>query len=510
MVRDCLGGIGGEFTDDNERFPSDARRIKLNRFTPNAFRRTNNFSAMKTRHCKIKPLQNRRLQLTVVLQMAAAVTLQAQSPSADSFNPGPGSGWPSTSVSCLAVQPDGKILVGGRFNQIGGLGRTNIARLYSSGMADTNFSPTVIGGFASAEVKCLAVQTNGQIVVGGSFAALGGQIRKNIGRLNADGSVDMTFNPGIDGGPVKTLAVQNDGKILLSGGFFTVGGLSRRFIARLNSDGTVDTNFNAQANNLVSYVVPQPDGQILVGGDFTKIGGQFRTNMSRLNADGTLDSSFNPALVGTVYPRLVLSDQRIIVDGVFSCSSEPTAYNVALLNANGSVNSCPGSGGSGGASPCISSASIAVQADGKILLAGSFTNLWGQPRKYMARLNASGTLDTNFTAGADFLVQALAVQADGKILVGGSFSALAGVNRSCIGRLNSTNSFAIQTLEFENSRLAGTPGKSAPIARANFGRFAGSSSVNLKPEHTIAPNPLRFAQLSENCASQVDLLQSNR
>jgi hypothetical protein len=84
-----------------------------------------------------------------------------------------------------------------------------------------------------------------------------------------------------------------------------------------------------------------------------------------------------------------------------------------------------------------------LQPDGKILLAGAFTNLWGQQRKYLARLNANCTLDTNFTAGADFLVQTLAVQADGKILVGGSFSALAGVNRSCIGRLNSTNSLAI-------------------------------------------------------------------
>src|ERR1041384_475658 len=121
----------------------------------------------------------------LALQLTLALTSLAQSVSVDSFNPSPGNGWPSTSVSCLAVQPDGKILVGGRFNQIGGQGRTNLARLYSNGMADTNFSPTAIGGFSPAEVKCLAVQTNGQIVVGGSFAALGGQIRKNIGRLNA-------------------------------------------------------------------------------------------------------------------------------------------------------------------------------------------------------------------------------------------------------------------------------------------------------------------------------------
>lgn len=350
----------------------------------------------------------------------------------------------------------------GSFTQIGGQARTNIARLYPDGTVETNFHPTVIGGFPAAEVKCLAVQTNGQILVGGNFSALGGQIRKNIGRLNADGTVDATFNPGADGGPVKVLSVEPDGKILLSGSFFTVGGMSRRFVAQLNSDGTVDTNFNARANGSVLYLVPQADGKILLGGSFTQIGGQSRTNNARLNPDGTLDFSFNPALSGTFYPRAIQPDGKILVDGSFTCSGGSTTYSLARLNQDGSVDLCGGSGGSGGSGSCGSIASVALQTDGKILLAGGFTNLWGQPNGYLARLNADGTVDTNFTAGADSFVRALAVQSDGKILVGGDFSVLAGRSRAHLGRLSDTNTLAAQSLRFDNSTLSWTRGGNGP------------------------------------------------
>jgi uncharacterized delta-60 repeat protein len=364
--------------------------------------------------------------LVLALQLATALILRAQSASVDSFNPSPSGGSPRTCVSSLAVQPDGQVLVGGIFTQIAGVGRTNLARLCPDGTVETNFHPVVLGGISPAEVKCLAIQTNGQILVGGSFSALGGQLRKNIGRLNPDGSVDMTFNPGTDIRPVKTIAVQPDGKILLGGSFFTVGGLSRRFVARLNSDGTGDTNFNARVNNPILYVVPQADGKILVGGGFTSIGGQNRTNIARLNSDGTVDFSFNPALSGSVFPRAVQPDGKIIVDGAFTCSGGGTS-SLARLNQDGSVDTCSGSGGSGGG-PCLIGGPIGLQADGKIVLGGGSTN-------YLARINPNGTSDTNFTAGADSAVRALAIQPDGKILVGGDFSVLAGVNRSFVGRL---------------------------------------------------------------------------
>src|SRR6266498_407490 len=145
---------------------------------------------MKIIHSAKSHVGSRCLQLAAILQIAIAADLQAQSPSADSFNPSP-SNDTGTSISAFAIQPDGKIIVGGRFNKIGGLGRTNIARLYPDGTVETNFHPTVYG--ISPEVRCVAIQTNGQILVGGSFSTLAGTNRSNIGRLNSDGTVDTNF-----------------------------------------------------------------------------------------------------------------------------------------------------------------------------------------------------------------------------------------------------------------------------------------------------------------------------
>lgn len=396
--------------------------------------------------------------VAVALQLALAATLRAQSPSADSFNPSPSS-FQGATVSAFAIQPDGKILIGGSFTQIGGQNRTNIARLFPDGTVETNFHPVVLG-IGSATINCIALQTNGQILVGGNFTTLSGQSRHNIARLNADGSVDMTFNPGTDVGPVRGLAVLPNGTILMSGNFSLVGGsFIRQSIARLNTDGTVDTNFNARVSGSVLYVVPQADGKILAGGSFTKIGGQNCTNFARLNSDGTLDLSFNPAVAGTVYPHAVQPDGKIIVDVGAS-----GATHVMRLNSDGSVDptfTVP--------PYCNSVGSAGLQADGKILVTGGFTTFWGQPRNYLTRLNPDGTLDTNFTAGADALVLALAIQPDGKILIGGLFSGLAGANRFSVGRLNNTNAVLPQNLKFENSTLTWTRGASGPeIWRASF------------------------------------------
>lgn len=403
-------------------------------------------------------LIGRWLRFAVAFQLTAAAALRAQSPSADAFNPGPFNGVQGASVSAFAIQPDGKIIVGGKFVQIGGLGRTNIARLYSDGTVETNFHPTVFG--ISPEVKCVAIQTNGQIVVGGSFSSLAGLTRGAIGRLNADGTPDTNFNAGLfSTDTVRSLAVLADGKILMSGTFVMVGGQTRLYIARLNSNGTVDTNFNAHAGGTVSYVVPQADGKVLVGGSFTQLGGQSCTNFGRLNTNGTLDLSFNSAVSGTVYPHAVQPDGKTIVDVGGS-----GATHVMRLNADGSVDPTF-------AIPpyCDSIGSVGLQADGKILVTGGFTSFWAQPRSYLARLNANGTLDTDFTAGADYLALALAIQLDGKTLVGGLFSVLAGASRSSVGRLNNTIPLPLQSLKFENSTLTWTRGGSGPeIWRASF------------------------------------------
>jgi len=169
------------------------------------------------------------------------------------------------------------------FTMLGGQYRNYIGRLNADGTLDTSFNPGAGGAFV--HVDSLAVQADGKILVGGLFGTLAGQSRFNIGRLNADGTLDTRFNPGADS-IVHSLAMQADGKILVGGYFTTLGGQSRNYIGRLNADGTLDTSFNPGAGSYVESVAVQADGKILVGGGFTTLAGQSRTNLGRLYNSG--------------------------------------------------------------------------------------------------------------------------------------------------------------------------------------------------------------------------------
>jgi uncharacterized delta-60 repeat protein len=148
-------------------------------------------------------------------------------------------------------------------------------------------------------VNALALQPDGKIVVGGSFTALGAQTRNYIGRLNADGTLDTGFNPGASGvcAPyVYALAVQADGKIIVGGGFTTLGGQTRNCLGRLNADGTLDSTFNTGVSRsiycpLVYSLGVTVDGKVLVGGPFTGLGGLDRGYMGRLNSTGPATQS---------------------------------------------------------------------------------------------------------------------------------------------------------------------------------------------------------------------------
>jgi len=281
-------------------------------------------------------------------------------------------------VRAFAIQPDGKIIVGGNFTLMGGQTRNRIARLNFDGTLDAAFNPN-----ANDQVTSLAIQADGKILVGGRFTAIGGQTRNRIARLNLDGTADATFNPNADS-EVQTLAVQSDGKILAGGFFNNIGGQSRKAIARLNPDGTLDTAFNANADNAVFAIAIQQDGKIIVGGFFTIIGSIQRNNVARLNSDGTLDSTFNPNANSTVFALAIQPDSRILVGGAFTMMGGLTRNRIARLNPDGTLDSAFNSS-VGGGSPVVRT--LAIQSDGKILLAGRFANVDGQTRSNIARLN---------------------------------------------------------------------------------------------------------------------------
>jgi len=346
----------------------------------------------------------------------------------------------SSAVLSVAVQSDGKVLIGGNFTTYNGTSRGYVARLNSDGSLDTGFLAT--GAGASSAVLSVAVQSDGKILIGGYFWTYNGTSRWNVARLNSDGSLDTGFlATGVGAnGDVDSVAVQSDGKVLIGGNFTTYNGTSRGRVARLNSDGSLDTTFatGVGADSGLSSVAVQSDGKILIGGWFSTYNGINVVRVARLNSDGSLDTTFTTgagANSSAVLSVAMQSDGKILIGGDFTAYNGTARGRVARLNSDGSLDTGFLATGVGANSYMYS---VAVQSDGKILIGGAFTTYNGINRGYVARLNSDGSLDTTFTtgAGANLAVNSVAVQSsDGKILIGGNFSTYNGTSRGFIARL---------------------------------------------------------------------------
>ncbi len=361
-----------------------------------------------------------------------------------SFNPAiSGNSGADGGILLSVLQPDGKVLIGGRFASYNGTARNRIARLNADGSLDATFNP---GTGASNTVWTLALQPDGKILIGGDFDSYNGTTRTGIARLNADGSLDATFNPGSGTSgavTVQRLALQPDGKILIGGYFESYNGTGRNHIARLNADGSLDAGFNhgTGANLTVLSLALQPDGKILIGGSFTGYNGTERIRIARLNADGSLDAGFNPGTGANsnVWTFAVQPDGKILIGGFFTSYNGTACNYIARLNADGSLDAGfnPGTGAN------FYVRTLALQPDGKILIGGQFITYNGTARNRIARLNADGSLDATFNpgTGAGDAVWALALQPDGNILIGGDFTSYNGTACNYIARILMNDNF---------------------------------------------------------------------
>jgi uncharacterized delta-60 repeat protein len=181
---------------------------------------------------------------------------------------------------------DGRLLIAGLFTHVEGIQRHGIARLNADGKLDLTFDP---GRGADAVIDDLVVQPDGRIIIGGDFTTFNGARRVRLARLMPNGALDPSFDPGRGpaGSPfghVYAIALQADGRIVIGGQFTEVGGVTRHHLARVNRNGTLDTTFDPDAGRwgIVRDLVIQPDGMILAAGDFTSIGGIPRRHIARI------------------------------------------------------------------------------------------------------------------------------------------------------------------------------------------------------------------------------------
>jgi uncharacterized delta-60 repeat protein len=372
-----------------------------------------------------------------------------------------------------AIQPDGKIVIGGAFTAVGGTPRTNLARLNADGSLDTGFAAIALNN----TVFTVALQPDGKVVAGGFFTTVNGQPRQGIARFNADGSVDTTFDAQ-SGGFVQSAVIQSDGKIVIGGNFTAIAGQPRSRIARLNPDGSLDSNFNPNAGGTsfpsVTGIIVQPDGIILLSGGFGTVGGVSFTGLARVNADGTIDKTFNNPLIDASVGTFALQpDGKILVVGSFANVGGQPRPLIARLNNDGTLDS--GFSATFVQAPPLSPflQSIVIQSDGKILVSGGFTGVNGQNVNSVVRLNPVGTVDTSFAVPpfSNFsTVSGITLQADGRLLLAGSFNTVGGQSRNRLARVTNTAP-AESNVSVTPTSILWTRGGTAPsLSRVTFER----------------------------------------
>ncbi|GAB2870695.1 delta-60 repeat domain-containing protein [Hymenobacter ruber] len=383
----------------------------------------------------------------------------------------------------IAVQADGRILVTGVLTLPNGNG--NMARLLADGAVDNSFSPpsTFATGYVYSYFGDAVIpQPNGKILVINTVSSTSGS---GLARLNSDGSVDASFQTGT--GPStrpQSLTLLASGSVLAAGSFMDFNGALDQTLVQLTSTGALDTSFQPliQLSGSVSSIVRQADGKLLVGGNFSEINGQTARKLARFNTNGSLDATFalSAPILSSVVRLALQPDGRLLVatpnlvqrylttgtlDNSFNAAAVAISrpINQILLQPDGRVLVGSNSGnnfsgnlwrlqadGSADASfaPTLSSGqflymqAMALQPNGKLLLAGHYIPSSGAAYRTVIRLNSTGTQDASFaqtpivTLSPTFGANELAVQADGKIVVGGQFTSVGGLSRSSIARLN--------------------------------------------------------------------------
>lgn len=309
-------------------------------------------------------------------------------------------------VKALAQQPaDGKLLIGGDYTSMNTSTRYGLVRLNLNGTEDTAFYTNLGSAFLeegqspplSGPVTAIAVQADGKIVVGGQWSEFNlDHTQHTLLRLNSDGTVDTAFQTNFLASTVSgqtfSIAIQPDAKIII-GGQLNWNGNIEFGIVRLNSDGTVDNAFQANLGTGFSnpgeavYVALQTDGKIVCGGQFTTFNGNARGKIARLNSDGTEDTAFAIAsglgftgVSDFVNSVTIQPDGKIVTTGINASydTSGVTAGLAARLNPDGTCDSAFGNGFPGGFN---SAGTGAVSTNSTTVVVGNFTLANGTTRK---------------------------------------------------------------------------------------------------------------------------------
>lgn len=356
-------------------------------------------------------------------------------------------------VGAVAMQPDGKLVIGGDFSEINGNPARNLARLNLNGTVDVAFTAAAP---AAGQVRALVLQPDGKVLVGGAFDYVAGQPLPALVRLLPSGAPDPAFAltpallptaPG-DESSVDHLALQPDGQVLASAHLRFVGSARTVLFPRFSASGQIDGTFRQQAaiDDAPFALLVQPDSKIVVSTGYS--GGLARTpSLLRLLPDGSIDPAFtNISYGGALVESMArYPDGRLLVGGYLdSLGMRPgvsgiPSSGVARLLANGTPDPTFESGLTPGYDNEITS--LLLQPNGRVLLGGAVLDAGASAYSALGRVLPNGGPDPGFdptdlpTDG----VAALALQPDGAIIVAGSFEKAGTQTRYCLIRLLDPN-----------------------------------------------------------------------
>ncbi|MFP9115115.1 hypothetical protein ACLI1A_14345 [Flavobacterium sp. RHBU_3] len=311
-------------------------------------------------------------------------------------------------------QPDGKLIIYGAFEKYHDIDSYKIVRINADKSIDMSFN---IGSALNNTVTAAALQSDGKIVITGYFTEYNGAPVANVIRLNSDGSLDTSFTNGTANSDVYKIKVQDDDKLMLCGAFTTFNGIAVKKVIRLNANGTLDSTFSlAVTYEAVSDIGIQVDGKIVVAGALNN------WQVKRFNANGSADSSFSVVGVDlTIRVLEILSDGKIFIGGVFHMVNGQASNGIAKINIDGTIDDFfeVGNGISGDIFDVVS------EPEGGIIVVGYFFGYGNFSTNNIVRLFEDGSCDGMFVqpvydGGNSYI--SCAIRFGNNVVVGGVFT----------------------------------------------------------------------------------------
>lgn len=362
-------------------------------------------------------------------------------------------------ISVVARAPEGKLVVAGTFAKVAGANRHRLARFLSDGTIDPAFDTSAAPFPTIVYIHAAAVQSNGAVVIVGNISAQYGGREHRILRYTSAGKLDETFATAAGGvlgaNDIISLLVLPDDRLLVGGLFAALlDGTTAPGMVMLNADGTRNTAFNAGGAGFnrsagVQSFANHTGGAVLVaansGAGLTYNGTPVKA-LSRLFSDGKLDADFTAKVPGDVAPNFlaVQPDGKILIAGGLDRLNPGLGANtfVKRLNADGSLDTSFDTTVIGPQDTKVTTAwSFAIQPDERILVGGTVSVGGGVARPAVYRLEPNGRFDSTFqiafAGAADFTpVLGVGILKEGAMLAGGEFKGFGGEARTNLARLN--------------------------------------------------------------------------